>query len=150
MAIASCWRQSDINTIMNYRPIFPKIYYEWVYGSLVAIPVKSGYSLSNQEGIILREIKDYKKFVISQIPLQVFRKLSLIFCNKYGIEQKFLTFTDYANKFISIFNYRFGTHPRFGNNPQFVNNGIDFSFIESFLKKFQQRFCTPQTDKIKV
>ena len=101
---------------MSYRPIFPKIYYGWIYAlSLVVIPVKSRYSLLNYEGIILREITDYKKLQITLFSLffKYLKYWARFFCNKCVIEQTFWTFTDFANKIICIFEYRFETS-RFG------------------------------------
>ena len=60
---------------MSYQPIFRKIYYEWIHGSLVVIPVESGYSLLNYEDAILRKITDYEELVVIQTILQVFKIL---------------------------------------------------------------------------
>ena len=67
---------------------------------------------------------DYKVVIIRIVP-QVFKIPSSIFSNERAIEQTFSTFTDFANKFICIFNYRFETHFRFGN-PPVASNGVDF------------------------
>ena len=119
---------------MSYRPIFPKIYYGWIYAlSLVVIPVKSRYSLLNYEGIILREITDYKKLQITLFSLffKYLKYWARFFCNKCVIEQTFWTFTDFANKIICIFEYRFETS-RFGQ-PRLVMVSI-FRSSKAFWK----------------